>query len=754
MRAEGTSVPCACDAAGADASAAGGRGAGRAWLALVWPGLVWSGLVCALLPFAWTLGFCFPRGDDFDEVTRSMFLFDLPGGLYEVGREWLTWSGRYTYLFLAVFLGKTGEMRVAAGLVCAASLALHGLAIYGVAREAGVPRRHAAPLGALAVLALCACYGALWNVYQVTGALTIELQSAATFCFFWCLFALWNRCDAMPADGRSVRRSRRVAALVGVLATGVYEHSALAVISAAACACVLAWLRDREDRGPLNDGRPPRLRDLLTGRLRVFLGVALWCFGGLLFSFFAPGNFNRRQVRGIDAETARRQLAAVPADWLDALTSVALSALPFLAVGLALLVLLLRRKKGPGLSLRMRLALGALAPAAFCLFSLVLTVLHAMSDVPLSAETKLSASLSLYAAFALATACFALFSGLPDMHGRGRPWAVALGAFLLAQCLQTDNFRVTLCNAVNGNMALYAEIMETREAWLRHEAEQLPGQKRFRFGLAGEILHPGSRARKLMPDAAWTVVAQLTRPVFPLNGTDPLPAHAGTWPNLWVAWMYGLPAVASAPPQPAAAVAAVVGAPPDGNSAPHGPDGPVELSLPEAARRAGLTGAWRVNACGGPNPTFALNWLVLESAAPLPESVALLVPSPLSRGRMAPLAVQGRLLEDLDRQEIARTDTAAPLAAPKLRFASAAWRVAPPAAGVGAAPVAAGHDGLSPSAPFHYAFPLGPAAPLSAGTDTPVPGVWPAGLFLRLSGETLLRLAPAAPRLDTGPESG
>lgn len=73
-------------------------------------------LVALLLPFAYAFGFLFPRGDDFDEVTRAMFPFDLPGGLYEVAREWLTWSGRYTYHFLAVFLGKAGKSAPFTGL--------------------------------------------------------------------------------------------------------------------------------------------------------------------------------------------------------------------------------------------------------------------------------------------------------------------------------------------------------------------------------------------------------------------------------------------------------------------------------------------------------------------------------------------------------------------------------------------------------------------------------------------------------------
>ena len=130
-------------------------GAGRRFNPLRWL------LLAPLLPFVYAFGFLFPRGDDFDEVTRAMFLFDLPGGLYEIGREWLTWSGRYTYHFLAVFLGKAGELRPAYGLVCAAVAALYGLAVYGLARESGgglMARRDAALCACLAVLALFCCH--------------------------------------------------------------------------------------------------------------------------------------------------------------------------------------------------------------------------------------------------------------------------------------------------------------------------------------------------------------------------------------------------------------------------------------------------------------------------------------------------------------------------------------------------------------------------------------------------------------------
>lgn len=698
---------------------AGAAARSGAWLRAGVPLLAWAGLGLALLPFAWAYGFCFPRGDDFDEVTRAMFLFDVPGGLYEVGREWLTWSGRYTYHFLAVFLGKAGELRFVCGLVCGAVLALHGAAFYGLARTAAVPRRAGAPLACLALLGLCASTGYLPGSYLLTEALTTGLQSAAALGFFWSLCALWERCDDAPPDGGRIRRARRRASLLGVLAAGVYEHAALAVLAGAAVACILAWFHDR--RAGLT---------FRAGRLANFLTVGAWGFGGALVSFLAPGNFARRAARGLDAETVRGQLAAVPADWLGALEGFAVSPWPLTAVGLALLVALLSRRGRPGLARGEALLLAALAAAAFCPFSVGLTALHALSDVPLHANAKLGASLGLYAACALGFSSFALLRALPGLPLRGRGAVPAIGAALLVLCCASDNFQRTLENAVNGDMALYAEAMQRRDDWLRHVGAGSPWRGRARFGLIGEILHPGSRSRAVAPGAAVTRVARWERQVFPVWSFGDLRHKAAAWPNPWAAWMYGVEAVASQPPDRAAAVAALRG-PSDAAN------GPLELRLPPEARALGLAGAWRVNARGGPNPTFALNWLVLECEKPLPKTLAVLVPSPLSPARMAPRGAQAWLLRQLAQESVIMPGIVSSWAAGQLSFASARARV----------PGNAGQR-------FCYAFPLGPAAPLARGDSAPAPGHWPALLFLQAGGNAFLRLAPAGADLDTGPESG
>ncbi|MDE5878420.1 MAG: hypothetical protein K2G99_00060, partial [Desulfovibrio sp.] len=493
-----------------------------------------------LLPFAWAFGFCFPAGDDFDEATRAMFLFDLAGGLYEIGREWLSWSGRYTYHFLAVFLGKAAELRLMCGLVCGAVLALHGAAFYGLARVAGLSRRNAAPVAALGLLALCGAYQQLPVFYLLTESLTSGLQSALALLFLWSLCLLWKRCPDAENAGteatRALRRARRLACGLGVAAVGVFEHAALAVLFAAGVACALAFADGRtQEEGDAARERPGTPRP----RLAAFLTVAFWCVGAALFSFLAPGNFARRAARGVDAETVRRQLEAVPADWLQALAGFVHSLWPVAAVVLALLLVFLGSKGPRSLTRVDALRLAALAPAAFCLFSLALTTLHALSDVPLMGAAKLPASLSLYAAVALCFTVYGLLLALPARPAWGRAVALLAGAALMGLCLNGDNFQRTLRTAVNGDLSLYARAMEARADWLRQEGAHETGAEPFRFGLMGELLHPGSRKRAIAPGAPVTLVAQWPRAVFPVIGRDGLSGRAPRWPNPWAAWLYG-----------------------------------------------------------------------------------------------------------------------------------------------------------------------------------------------------------------------
>ncbi len=572
----------------------------------------WVAVVALLLPFAYAFGFLFPRGDDFDEVTRAMVPFDLPGGLYEVAREWLTWSGRYTYHFLAVFLGKAGEIRPLYGLVCAGVAALFGLGLFGLARVVNIRRGPAAFCGLLGVLMVFAGHQSLPNFYLLTDALTMGLLQAMALVFLWMLCRLW----AAPAA--VARKARRQASIVGVLTVGVFEHSALAALAA----CTVAVLLALADRFTSRETEPDAAQNART-RLRHMGVLWLWVFGALLFSFLAPGNQVRRAARHIGTDVQLRQLAAAFDEWRKVAFWFFDGLWPWAVL---LLVLVLRGMRGqcPALArgaARSGLLMAVLAIAAYLGLSALLTVLHALSDVTISSTGKLPAGLTLFSAYACGFALWGLLNAFPAVeHALARLFQRALMAALLIPLLvmlvSSSNWRNTMTNAANGGMLHLGLQLQERYNTLQAlgDAAQ-PKDAPPRFGLLGEIYRPGARKRAIEPNLPLPVVQRsIPATVFPVQMDEALPAQPETWPNLWAAWMLGLGGVYSAPPVPSAAVAALE-APAD-----MAAQKPVTLGVPQAVHDAGIDAAWLVRANGAPanaqptaaTTTFSDLWLVLH----------------------------------------------------------------------------------------------------------------------------------------------
>ena len=577
------------------------------------PNWVWWVLLLALLlPFAYAFGFLFPRGDDFDEVTRAMFPFDLPGGLYEVAREWLTWSGRYTYHFLAVFLGKAGELRPLYGLVCAGVAALFGLGMFGLARVVQVKRGPAAFCGLLTVVVVLAGHQSLPNFYLLTDALTMGLLQSMTLIFLWALCRLWH------APAAQARRVRWHAVILGVLTVGVFEHSALAALAACTVAVLLALV----ERFGARETEPDAAQNART-RLRHLCIVWLWVLGAVLFSFLAPGNQVRRAARHIDTTVQMRQLAAAFDEWQQVAFWIFDGLWPWAVL---LLVLLLRGLRGQRPLLpriqaaRNGLLLACLALAAYLALSALLTVLHALSDVTISSTSKLPAGLAVFAAYALGfalwgalNACPAVERALARLPRQGLMLALLIP--LLVMLAGSANWRSTYANAANGSMVQLALQLQERYDTLSAIGQNAqPKDAPPRFGLLGEIYRPGARKRAIDASLPQPVV-QRTIPdtVFPVQMGEALPPQPESWPNLWVAWMFGLGSVHSAQPLAGAAVAALL-APAEVSA-----QKPVQLATSAPLRTAGVDGAWLVRANGAPAPdqlatasTFSNLWLVLH----------------------------------------------------------------------------------------------------------------------------------------------
>lgn len=648
-------------------------------------------LACALLPFGWALGFVYPRGDDVDFAIRAACFLDVPGGLYEAGKDWLFQNGRYTRNALAVLLGKGALWPLLSALVCAAVPALHALAGYVLARALGGSRSWALLWGLFALFCLLACHQGLNLFYMQAEALSAGLQSGAGLLFAALLCRLWRAqpAEAVPRSGvrhgalrtqqglRGFWRRcaaptvwaaapRRNAVLAGMLAAGVHELSALAVCLSAAVAALLAWRC-----------RHPLARDMTR--------VVAWVLAAFVLSFFAPGNAVRRAVHPVDTAVLWQNLASLPADWLQ-YAFLCLSPLWLIAV--AALILLLPR---PAREEREQIPspypwLCLAAPAAYVLFTLCSVLLHAATTAPIAAP-GFAAAMTPYGAFALGVFLYPLVGWLVRRiqgmaHARDmRLWLILLPAVLLL--CGGGNWRLTALNACNGAFADIADRLSLRQACLEAAGNGVA----FRSGPSGEAAQSGGERRdaNALPDVA---VRRLDYGVFPVYAEESLSQNPALWPNPGVARLYGLGSVRSASGDAAAAGAAAL-AP---SSRP--------LSLSPSLEALGIRTAWLAGT-QGENATFSEVWLVLRCAEPLPETWCIWRQSPVDMRRLPPLPLQDRWsmqAAEYARRQVALPDWLADIAGVRLHVRPEHWRIPNPEQG--------GSD-------LFYAFPLFPRSPLA-----------------------------------------
>lgn len=550
-----------------------------------------------LAPFIYAYAFCRPAGDDYDGITRAMFLFDLPGALYNAGREWLSWSGRWAYHFLSVFLGRAAENPFALGLACLCALSAFPIAFCRLARSAGLDISQSLCFACASLCALMGFHANLPDFYLLTDALTIVLQAGLYFLFLSGLIAMLGA----PRDPGA----RRLCVICGLLAEGVYEHAALAVFWTMAAAFALLFLYGWRDAA-------------FNERKKSLINAASWLFGGLALSFLAPGNFARAAARGAGLGERLANPAAAPGEWLNFAADFFLSPWPLAALCLAGIA---RLYSPLNPSFRKPGACLVLAPA-FTFFSFSLIILHALSDVPFSQERKLAASLQLYAAAAFGF-CVFFAPGAAGLARLIRPAfaAAALFAALAAMLAMSPNFQKTAANAANGSMLIYASFMKEREAWLKLAARQAQNPP-DRFGLIGELLKPGVRKRELQPEMGAALLPAYPRHVFPVYTGLGLSSDPAGWPNLWAAWVWGIGSAAEIPPDGAAALAAA------------GRGERARLAVPKKLAGAGLAKAWLCAIKEDAGLVCSGLWLVLEAAGPL--RLNILLPAKPDRLRLAP----------------------------------------------------------------------------------------------------------------------
>ena len=601
----------------------------------------WPLFLLLLGPFIYALGFCFPRGDDFDEACRAMFLFDLPGGLYEIGREWLTWSGRYTYHFLAVFLGKLPHQRWLAAIFGLGLFAVYFFACRAIGTACGLRLRSGCLFGLSVLFVILCCWQTLEDFYLFTDMLTICLQGAASLFFFAALARLWQ-----AEGGGHEKKFWRMALIAGIFAIGVYEHAALAVMDALCVALALAFWK----RKPLK-----RLA-------RLFF----WLAGLCLFSFFAPGNFTRQAARGKSGGDIFGEFMAAIGNFFG-------SAWVFPAILCGLLLACLVAQSRPDASARRDMAkalepqrkichaLVFLLPLSALALILGYAALHSQSEYGLGDVPKFIASLSLYLSCALAGVVFAaVLPGLQKFPALGSRAAAFVLVLLLGLAgIGGKNFQHTFENAANGQILLLGNFMERRLAWLRELAGSAATEdKRPKFGLAGELARPDARKPPLDPALPHAVVSEFAGNAFPVWTREDLQPSGEVWPNKWAAWLYGLhsvvPARAAFNPEEAAAKNAI------------------ELAVPEELRKQGLVRAKKIVE-KGQNETFNTLWLVLEFDRDVPETIALVRPNPLSSWRLLPLSLQKGFLDNLLAKNETGLDWLTRLTSGTLYYKSGNW---------------------------------------------------------------------------------
>lgn len=569
-------------------------------------------LVFCLLPFIYAFSFCQPQGDDFDFITRSMFLFDLPGAIYEAGREWLTWSGRYSTHFLFVFFGAAPGSQIVTGLVCLCAIIPFFIGSCLIARNSC----HRRPwiFGLSCLLALFISHSDLWIYYLYTDALTAGLQGSLYILFLSFL------CKLVEISKKNATDKRLLIKCVfwAVLTIGIYETTAIAIF----WSCIAALFLIAPSPLPKN-----------VHNLRIFVHfppakpffiLLLAITIAILFSWLAPGNMQRSMARAITWNIKLTQLTLAPKAWLDAVCSFWLTPWP-LASTLLGLILAFGSKPKP---IRRPLFFITIILLTFLAFTASASSLLALSDTPLNGNLKQIGCIQVYTAIAWSAITFCIFRQVHNLKARKAIYVFGVTA-LFIYSIFTPNFQNTAINAASGEMLALNDFMDERKKALKKLADLVPINLRWpSFGLKGELeTKSASRKPNIQNNLPQVTLDQWNGSTFPIYKKEAHPANALEWPNLWAAWSYGIGGIRALPPPPDTAINMVLAG-----------EG-VEL-FPSSL----FSQAWLVNAPG--NLGVVLSWLVVKPLKPL-EKIWLLRPNPVNPRRLAPIFCQKAWLEHM-----------------------------------------------------------------------------------------------------------
>lgn len=456
-------------------------------------------LALALLaPFCYAAFFTFPDADDYGRAVLASHLFDLFGGIKEMLRAWMKWSGRYTHHFMIVFFGDLATTRAGYTAACLANMAIHYLALAGIGKELS-GRTHkatAAFFGLFPLFALAATHGSLQSSwYLLTGILSLGAASGFTLLYIWALCVVWNR----PVLHL---RHKVFSCLFCIAAIGCYEHSAVITVIASTTAYIMART--------YNHRHLPFFK-------RLFI-ISCVC---IILSFFCRGNFRRQDKRDVSGAVIAGQMANAWGDWLRYVA-------PKLVTPLYLSVL----AWGAWVTGSAREALETkISPKWIVLYCLTaaagymgsLTVIHAASDVPVGEADNIPAHMSIFCAVIFAF-CLAACPRVFCLRFLRRIPKFLLLLLCLAPLLLTWNTQTIIWNETSGALEQYAATRNKRDAYLRglQGADAIVAPLDIRPFPVGPIFVPS------LPD-----------------DRDPVMPDPKAWPTKYVAQLHNLASLRS-----------------------------------------------------------------------------------------------------------------------------------------------------------------------------------------------------------------
>lgn len=575
----------------------------------------WLAAFIFLAPFLYAYAFCILIGDDFDEITKAMCVLDFPGAIYEMGREWLTWSGRYIYHFLAVLFSHFTINPWSRGFLYIIPVIIFGFSVSMLARLVSVFPPFL--FGILAIIALYVNFSHLWVFYNFMDVFSSVLQWSAYFIFFISSLYFIQR--------HKCRKAYLWCVTSGMAAIGLYETSALTTI----WTYIAIWLIIRKKNFEYRNGKISAGREALPSI--IFLRhwwnrLGLWLIISFVVSFLAPGNFSRTQMRHIPLEQKLQNIMSIPSLWYESHLQFFSSHWHWQIFCLGGLLAFFGKASSKRLSIYEMLVV----LVVWLLFSFSLFLLLSLTDAPFNSSPKFRDLLYLPLSLITGIFFYTLFLMVCNkdfvQHHKflGVIFFITLFFWGIASSV---NFQRTALNAANGEFLRLRNFMVMREDFLKQAAQGNSSVEAWpEFGILGEFRDPDARKVRNRPLLKEITLDSWQKSVFPVYMGSIFSRNSSEWPNPRASWFYGVGSIAENPVNPARAFKRAAY------------DDGIELAVPSYFKNFGIEQIRLIFAPG--NMDSSILWMILQCNKDFQKKLTVWLPSPVTWKRLLPVPLQ------------------------------------------------------------------------------------------------------------------